>query len=64
MLTAGKFGERRRIWPKLLAAISAPYGQILSLEKVKNKLTPNIKVVHLQGTERSTGARHDVQEVA
>src|SRR5689334_9453963 len=65
VLTAGKFGER---WSGLAKAfgcnvetVSAPYGQTFSLDEVKSKLTPEIKAVYLQGTESSTGARHDVQ---
>ncbi len=68
VLTAGKFGER---WSGLAKAfgcsietVSAPYGQTFSLDEVKSKLTPDIKVVYVQGTESSTGARHDVQGIA
>jgi aspartate aminotransferase-like enzyme len=68
VLTAGKFGER---WSGLAKAfgcnietVSAPYGQTFSLDEVKSKLTPEIKAVYLQGTESSTGARHDVQGIA
>jgi len=68
VLTAGKFGER---WWDLAKAfgcnvdvLSAPYGQTFSLDEVKSRLTADVKVVYLQGTESSTGARHDVQGVA
>jgi aspartate aminotransferase-like enzyme len=68
VLTAGKFGERWRDLAKAFGCnvelVSAPYGQTFSLDEVKSKLTPDIKVVYLQGTESSTGARHDVQGVA
>src|ERR1700733_14027902 len=68
VLTAGKFGERWRDLAKAFGCavevISAPYGQTFSLDEVKSKLTPDIKAVYLQGTESSTGARHDVQGVA
>jgi aspartate aminotransferase-like enzyme len=68
VLSAGKFGERWRDLAKAFGCnvelVSAPYGQTFSLDAVKSKLTPDIKVVYLQGTESSTGARHDVQGVA
>src|ERR1700759_3757418 len=48
VLTAGKFGER---WTGLAKAfgcnvdvLSAPYGETFSIEDVKSKLTPEIKV--------------------
>ena len=68
VLTAGKFGER---WTGLAKAfgcvpevISAPYGETISLDEVKQKLTSDVKVVYVQGTESSTGARHDVKGIA
>ena len=67
VLTAGKFGER---WTGLAKAygcavevLSAPYGETFSLDEVKAKIA-GAKVVYMQGTETSTGARHDVQGVA
>src|SRR6202046_2791177 len=58
VLTAGKFGER---WTGLAKAfgcnvevLSAPYGETFSIEDVKSKLTPDVKVVYMQGTESST----------
>jgi len=67
VLTAGKFGER---WTGLAKAygcaaeiLSAPYGETFSLEDVKAKIA-GAKVVYMQGTETSTGARHDVQGIA
>src|SRR5229473_3316680 len=67
VLTAGKFGER---WTGLAKAygcavevLSAPYGETFSLDDVKAKIS-GAKVVYVQGTETSTGARHDVQGVA
>ncbi len=67
VLTAGKFGER---WSDLAKAygckaevLSAPYGQTFSLAEVKAKLD-GVSVVYMQGTESSTGVRHDVQGVA
>src|SRR5947199_300149 len=68
VLTAGKFGER---WVSLAKAfgcqvdsVSAPYGQTFSIEEVRARLKPDVKVVFMQATETSTGARHCVQSVA
>lgn len=68
VLTAGKFGER---WRDLAQAyhcqvemVEAPYGATISIEDVKAKLTPHVRVVYMQATESSTGARHDVKAVA
>src|SRR6266852_7395494 len=67
VLTAGKFGER---WTGLAKAygcavevLTAPYGETFSLYDVKAKIG-GAKAVYMQGTETSTGARHDVQGVA
>ena len=68
VLTAGKFGER---WTALTKAygctideVSAPYGETFSLDAVRAALKPDTRVVYMQGTETSTGARHDVKGVA
>ncbi len=68
VLTAGKFGER---WQGLAKAfgcnvevVSAPYGETISLDAVRGKLTPDVRVVYVQATESSTGARHDVKGLA
>ncbi len=68
VLSAGKFGER---WTSLAKAfgckaevVSAPYGQTFSLDEVRAKLTPDVRVVYMQATETSTGVRHDVKGVA
>ena len=68
VLTAGKFGER---WQGLAKAfgcnvevVSAPYGETISLDAVRAKLTPDVRVVYVQATESSTGARHDVKGLA
>jgi len=68
VLTAGKFGER---WHALAKAysldshkVSAEYGETIPLDAVRGKLTPDIKVVFMQATESSTGARHPVAQVA
>ncbi len=68
VLTAGKFGER---WTSLAKAfgcvvetVTAPYGETISLEEVRRKLTPEIRCVYVQATESSTGVRHDVEGIA
>jgi aspartate aminotransferase-like enzyme len=68
VLTAGKFGER---WTGLAKAfgcavdvVSSPYGETISLEEVRAKLTPDVRAVFVQATESSTGARHDVEGIA
>src|SRR5713101_6466704 len=68
VLTAGKFGER---WRDLATAfgcvvevISASYGETVSLDEVRSKLTPDVRAVYVQATESSTGARHDVKGLA
>jgi aspartate aminotransferase-like enzyme len=68
VLSAGKFGER---WSSLgkafgcqVETLSAPYGQTFSMEDVRAHLKPDVKVVFMQATETSTGARHCVQSVA
>jgi len=68
VLTAGKFGERWRDLAKAFGCnvdvLSVPYGQTFSLSEIKAKLTPDVKVVYVQTTESSTGARHDIQGIA
>jgi aspartate aminotransferase-like enzyme len=68
VLTAGKFGERWRDLAKafgcVVEVVSAPYGETLSLDEVRRKLTPDIRAVYMQATESSTGARHDVKGIA
>jgi aspartate aminotransferase-like enzyme len=68
VLTAGKFGER---WTSLTKAfgcsvetVTAPYGETISLDEVRRKLTPEIRCVYVQATESSTGARHNVEAIA
>src|SRR5712671_963033 len=68
VLAAGKFGER---WTSLAKAfgcavetVTAPYGETISLEEVRRKLTPEIRCVYVQATESSTGARHDAEGIA
>ena len=68
VLTAGKFGERWRDLAKAFVCVvdvlSAPYGETLSLDGIRKKLTPDVRAVYLQATESSTGARHDVKGIA
>ena len=68
VLTAGKFGER---WTALGKAygcnvdvLSKPYGETFTVEEVRARLTPDIRVVYMQATETSTGVRHDVKGIA
>jgi aspartate aminotransferase-like enzyme len=68
VLTAGKFGER---WTALAKAfgctvdvLTAPYGETFSLDDIRAKITPDVRVVFVQATESSTGARHDVEGIA
>jgi aspartate aminotransferase-like enzyme len=68
VLTAGKFGER---WTGLAKAfgchvevLSAPYGETFSLDDIRARLAPDIRVVFVQATESSTGVRHDVRGMA
>src|SRR5271154_4893606 len=68
VLTAGKFGERWRDLAKafgcIVEVLSVPYGQTFLLDDIREKLTPDVRVVYLQATESSTGARHDVESIA
>src|SRR6516164_9560934 len=65
VLTAGKFGERWRDLAKAYGCqvelISKPYGETFSPDEVRAQLSPESRVVDLEATESSTGARHDVQ---
>src|SRR6202795_4395365 len=68
VLTAGKFGERWRDLAQafgcVVEVLSAPYGETLSLDDIRQKLTPDVRAVYVQATESSTGARHDVKGIA
>jgi aspartate aminotransferase-like enzyme len=68
VVTAGKFGER---WEGLaksygchVDSVRAPYGETVTPQQVREKLTPEHKVLYVQGTESSTGVRHDVEGIA
>lgn len=65
--SAGKFGER---WVELSKAygldavvLEAPYGDVVSPERVAEALSanPSTKAVFVQASETSTGAAHDVE---
>ncbi|MGB8065715.1 MAG: alanine--glyoxylate aminotransferase family protein [Candidatus Sulfotelmatobacter sp.] len=68
VLTAGKFGER---WTGLaktfgchVDVLSAPYGQTFSLDDIRARLNSQPRVVYVQVTESSTGARHDIKGIS
>lgn len=67
VLTAGKFGERWRDLTKAYGCevelVSVPYGETFNLADVKSKLA-GVRVLYMQATETSTGARHDVKAIA
>src|ERR1700690_3407455 len=67
VLTAGKFGERWRDLAKAfglqIELLSVPYGETFDLREVKSKLE-GARVLYMQATETSTGARHDVKGIA
>src|SRR5215467_7106038 len=59
VVTAGKFGER---WESLtktygcqLDTLRAPYGETITRQQVREKLSPDHKVLYMQATESSTG---------
>jgi aspartate aminotransferase-like enzyme len=68
VVSAGKFGER---WEGLaktygcqVDSLRAPYGETVTPQQVREKLTRDHKVVYMQATESSTGVRHDVEGIA
>jgi len=68
VITAGKFGERWRDLTKAFGCqvdvLEAPYGDTVTPHDVREKLADDTRVVYMQATESSTGARHDVQAIA
>jgi len=68
VVTAGKFGERWESLAKVygceVESLRAPYGQTVTAQQVREKLKPEHKVLYMQGTESSTGVRHDVEGIA
>lgn len=68
VVSAGKFGER---WEGLaktygcqVETLRAPYGETVTTQQVREKLSPDHKVLYMQATESSTGVRHDVEGIA
>src|SRR5262249_43097310 len=68
VVSAGKFGER---WEGLAKAygcsvevVRAPYGETVTPQQVKTQLSPEHRILYMQATESSTGARHDVEGIA
>src|SRR5690349_22621428 len=69
VLTAGKFGERWRDLTKTFGCnvevISVPYGETFNLAEVREKVrSGDFRVLYVQATESSTGARHDIKGIA
>jgi aspartate aminotransferase-like enzyme len=68
VLSAGKFGERWRDLAKAygcqLELVSKPYGDTFAVDEIRAALKPDTRVVFVQATESSTGARHDVASIA
>src|SRR5260370_3966501 len=68
VISAGKFGERWEGLTKAYACeievVRGAYGATVTPQQVKDKLKPEHRVVYMQATESSTGARHDVEGVA
>lgn len=68
VVTAGKFGERwtalTKMYGCVVEEVSAPYGETVSLDAIRAKLTPDVRCVYMQATESSTGVRHDIKGVA
>ncbi|HEV2988734.1 MAG TPA: aminotransferase class V-fold PLP-dependent enzyme, partial [Candidatus Angelobacter sp.] len=68
VVSAGKFGER---WESLAKAygcqvdtVRSPYGDTVTVDQVKSQLRPEHVALFMQGTESSTGARHNVEGIA
>ncbi len=68
VVSAGKFGERWESLAKVFGChvdtVRAPYGEVVSLQQVREKLTTEHAVVYMQATESSTGVRLDVEGIA
>ena len=68
VLSAGKFGERWRDLAKNFACsvemVSAPYGETFAPTDIRPKLDDTVRVVYMQATESSTGARHDIERIS
>jgi len=68
VLSAGKFGER---WESLaktygcqVEMVRSPYGETVTPQQIQEKLKPEHVALYMQGTESSTGVRHDVEGIA
>jgi aspartate aminotransferase-like enzyme len=68
VVSAGKFGER---WEGLaktygcdVQTVRAPYGETVTPQQVREGLKPGHRVLFIQGTESSTGVRHDIEGIA
>ena len=68
VVSAGKFGER---WESLVKAygcqvdtVKSAYGDTVTVDQVKAALQPEHAVLFMQGTESSTGTRHNVEGIA
>jgi len=68
VVSAGKFGER---WEGLaktfgcdVQTVRAPYGETVTPHQVGDALKPEHKALFIQGTESSTGVRHDIEGIA
>jgi aspartate aminotransferase-like enzyme len=68
VVTAGKFGERWEALAKTFGcqveSLRAPYGETVTPREVRERLTAEHKILYVQGTESSTGVRHDVEGMA
>src|SRR3954469_25458321 len=57
VITSGKFGERWRDLAKAFGCavdlVEAPYGESVSVAAVRDKLTPETRVLYMQATESS-----------
>ncbi len=68
VVSAGKFGER---WEGLaktygcdVQTVRAPYGETVTPQQVREALKPEHRVLFIQGTESSTGVRHDIEGIS
>jgi aspartate aminotransferase-like enzyme len=67
VVSAGKFGERweglAKAYGCVLETVRAPYGETVSPQQVREKIQAHHRVLYIQGTESSTGVRHDVEGI-
>jgi aspartate aminotransferase-like enzyme len=66
--TAGKFGERWHDLAKTYGCgtelVPLAYGDTITADILRSKVTGDTRVVYMQATESSTGVMHDVEGVA